>query len=111
MATCIVCGNEYDECFQVLPYGSGEAFVFDSFSAQFNVSHRSAGIVSARSSGTESRSKGGCTAVRTAPDNLRTRTSPPTESTRRRPAHRRWGPPNRPPAHTGSRAGGRLGTG
>lgn len=31
MATCIVCGNEYDKCFEVLPDGRGEAFVFDSF--------------------------------------------------------------------------------
>jgi hypothetical protein len=31
LATCTVCGNEYDKCFDVLPAGSGEAFTFDSF--------------------------------------------------------------------------------
>jgi hypothetical protein len=31
MATCAVCGNEYDKSFEVLPAGGGEALVFDSF--------------------------------------------------------------------------------
>lgn len=31
MAACVVCGNEYDKAFEILPAGSGEAFVFDSF--------------------------------------------------------------------------------
>ena len=31
MATCAVCGNEYDKAFEVLPAGSSEALVFDSF--------------------------------------------------------------------------------
>jgi len=31
MASCVVCGNEYDKSFEVLPAGGGEALVFDSF--------------------------------------------------------------------------------
>jgi hypothetical protein len=31
MAACVVCGNDYDKSFQVLPEGGGEALVFDSF--------------------------------------------------------------------------------
>jgi len=31
MGTCVVCGNDYDKSFEILPDGAGEAFVFDSF--------------------------------------------------------------------------------
>lgn len=31
MATCVVCENEYDKAFQVLPAEGGVAFVFDCF--------------------------------------------------------------------------------
>jgi len=31
MAVCVVCGNDYDKSFQILPDGAGEALVFDSF--------------------------------------------------------------------------------
>jgi hypothetical protein len=31
MAVCVVCGNDYDKSFEILPDGGGEALVFDSF--------------------------------------------------------------------------------
>jgi hypothetical protein len=65
MATCDVCGNDYDKAFQVT--SAGRTMTFDSFECAIQAMAPVASIAAARSSATESRPAARCIAAPIAP--------------------------------------------